>query len=196
MSENREGSRPLSRHEKRVEQKKRVTSIAIIALEIVVLISIGCIFFHYFLLLQNKDFSEKKSKSERSAMEGTTPGSVNVKNDEFELTCNKVQIVRDVDGQPVGLIFFTFTNHLSEPFSMSDVFPPSVKQGGADLETFAVLEDAPDELYRRDLKISDGQSVECCYAVKLHDTMDTIQLTIHDNYRSFQDIGTVEIPLH
>jgi len=186
----------MNRHEKRMEQKRTVTTIVIIALEAVVLIGVLCIFFHYFMLLQNKDFSEKKSVLATETMEGTSPDSVNVRNDMFELTCTKVKIVRDVDSQPACLIYFTYKNYLSEPLSMSDIFPPSVQQGGQDCETFAVLEDAPDELDNRELKISDGQEIECCYAVKLHDTMDSLTLTIHDNYQTFRDIGSVEIPLH
>ena len=179
-----------------MEQRRRVTSIVVITLEVLVLIGVIAVFFHFFNKLRTRDFdtSEAAPKTEQSA-EGPKSGSVNVDNDKFALTCYKVQIVRDVDGKPAALIYFTFTNKTSEPLSMSDVFPPAVTQGGVDCETFATLEDAPDELNNRELQICDGQSVECCYAVKLHDTMDTITLTIHDNYETFTDIGSVDIPL-
>lgn len=184
-----------SRHEKRMAQKKQVTFGIIVFFEAVILIGLICLFFNFFLKIKNGDFIEDKSVAKTETQSGTTPGSVNVDNDKFTLTCYKVQLVRDIDGNPAALIYFTFANKTAEPLSMSDVFPPTVKQGDFDCETFAVLEDAPDELYNRDLQISDGQSVECCYAVKLHDTMDSLILTIHDNYETFTDIGSVEIPL-
>ena len=191
------GSGPVkSRHEKRKEQRRRAVSVLLIVFEVAILIAIIIVFFHFFFKLKNKDFDTAQKKPAKTQEQGAASGTVNVDNDNFALTCNKVQIVRDVDGQPVALIYFTFTNKTSEPLSMSDVFPPSVTQGGLDLETFATLEDAPDELYNRDLQISDGQIVECCYAVKLHDTMDTITLTIHDNHDTFTDIGSVDIPVH
>ena len=185
-----------NRHEKRVEQRRRVTSIVLITLEVFVLIGVIAVFFHFFQKLRNRDFDTAKPVAgAEQGSEGSQSGSVNVDNEKFALTCYKVQIVRDVDGKPAALIYFTFTNKTSEPLSMSDVFPPSVTQGGENCETFATLEDAPDELNNRELQISDGQSVECCYAVKLHDTMDTITLTIHDNHDTFTDIGSVDIPL-
>lgn len=185
----------LSRHEKRQAQKKQMTFGIIVFFEVCILIGIIAVFFHFYLKLKNNDFLEEKKATTTESAEGATKGSVNVDNDKFSLTCYKVQLVRDIDGNPAALIYFTFTNKLSEPLSMSDVFPPSVKQGDYDCETFAVLDDAPDELYNRDLQISDGQNVECCYAVKLHDTMDTLTLTIHDNYETFTEIGSVDIPL-
>ena len=183
----------MNRHERRIAQKRQVTSIVLIVLETLILIGVLIVFFHFFTKLKDRDFATEKPKSSQS--EDQASGSVNVDNDNFALTCYKVQIVRDVDGNPAALIYFHFTNKTSEPLSMSDVFPPSVRQGDYDCETFATLEDAPEELYNRDLQISDGQSVECCYAVKLHDTMDTLTLTIHDNHDTFTDIGSVDIPL-
>jgi len=186
----------LNRHERREAQKRMVTSVVLIVLEVLILIGVIIVFFHFYFRLKDHNFdtasSAKEQTQESNAASG---GSVNVDNDKFALTCYKVQIVRDVDGKPAALIYFSFQNKTAEPLSMSDVFPPSVKQGDYDCETFATLEDAPDELYNRDLQISDGQSVECCYAVKLHDTMDTITLTIHDNHDTFTDIGSVDIPI-
>ena len=187
----------MERHEKRKAQKKQVASIILITLEVVILIGVIFIFLYFYNKLKNKDFDDNTkpvAKTQESSRQ-TAPGSVNVNNDRFALTCNKVQIVRDVDGKPVALIYFTFTNKLAEPLSMSDVFPPAVRQDDTDCETFATLENAPDELYDRDLQISDGQSIECCYAVGLQNTTDTITLTIHDNYETFTDIGSVDIPL-
>ncbi len=186
----------MDRHEKRRAQKRQATSVVLIVLELLVLAGVISVFFHFFFKLQNRDFDTAESaKPAKQESEAAKSGSVNVDNDKFALTCYKVQIVRDVDGKPAALIYFNFTNKTSEPLSMSDVFPPSVRQGDTDCETFATLEDAPEELYNRDLQISDGQSVECCYAVKLHDTMDTLTLTIHDNYETVTDIGSVDIPL-
>lgn len=185
----------LNRHEKRKAQKTKVTFGIIVFFEAVILVGLICIFFHYYIRLRNGDFLDEEKATKTETTNQAAQGSVNVDNDRFSLTCYKVQLVRDIDGNPAALIYFTFVNKTKEPLSMSDVFPPSVKQGDYDCETFAVLDDAPDELYNRDLQISDGQSLECCYAVKLHDTMDTITLTIHDNYETYTDIGSVDIPL-
>ena len=192
-TDNRQAGPAMNRHEKRMAQKRRVTSIILIVLETLVLIGVIIVFFHFFFKLRSGDF-DTASKTAKSANQAA-PGTVNVDNDNFALTCYKVQIVRDTDNNPAALIFFHFTNKTSEPLSMSDVFPPSVKQGGNDCETFATLENPPEELYDRDLQICDGQSMECAYAVKLFNTEDTLTLTIHDNHDSFADIGSVEIPL-
>ncbi|MBP5385330.1 MAG: DUF5067 domain-containing protein [Lachnospiraceae bacterium] len=195
-SDSRPETPALNRHEKRRAQKRRVTSIVLIVLEVIVLIGVIVVFFHFYTKLKKGDFAtDEPSKKTEQAKDSPASGTVNVDNDKFALTCRKVQIVRDVDGKPAALIYFSFTNKTKEPLSMSDVFPPFVKQGDADCETFATLENAPDELYNRDLQISDGQTVECCYAVKLYDTVSTITLTIHDNYDTFTDIGSVDIPL-
>ena len=185
----------LNRHEKRQAQKKQMIFGIIVFFEVCILIGVISLFFHYFIKLKKGDFLDDKKVAKTESTQGTTEGSVNVNNDNFTLTCYKVQLVRDIDGNPAALIYFTFINKTPTPLSMSDVFPPSVKQGDYDCETFAVLDDAPDELYNRDVQISDGQQLECCYAVKLHDTMDTLVLTIHDNFETFTDIGSVEIPL-
>lgn len=185
----------LNRHEKRQAQKKQMVFGIIVFFEALILIGVISLFVHYYSRLRNRDFLDEDKTAKTENTQGTTEGSVNVNNDKFTLTCYKVQLVRDIDGNPAALIYFTFVNKTATPLSMSDVFPPSVKQGDYDCETFAVLEDAPDELYNRELQISDGQQIECCYAVKLHDTMDTLVLTIHDNFETFTDIGSVEIPL-
>ena len=188
----------LSRHEKRQAQKKKMTFGIIVFFEVCILIGIIAVFFHYYGKLKKGDFLEEKKKvtaEAQSTAKNTESGRMSIDDDNFSLTCYKVQLVRDVDGNPAALIYFSFVNRTATPLSMSDVLPPSVKQGDFDCETFAVFDGAPDELYNRDLQISDGQSVECCYAVKLHDTMDTLLVTIHDNYETFTDIDTFEIAL-
>ena len=47
----------------------------------------------------------------------------------------------------------------------------------------------------KDMQVSGGQSVECAYAFKLSDQTSPLTLTVHDNYSTFQDIGSTEIPI-
>lgn len=188
------GQTAAARHDKRNSQKKQLTYIIILAVEALVLVAIIVIFAIFYKKLDNKDYNSASASSSEQQSGGNS-GSVNVDNDKFALTCYQVQLVRDVDDSPVALIFFTFTNKTAEPLAMSEVFPPKVVQNGQECETFAVLENAPEELYNRDTQISDGASLECCYAVKIFDTASTLTLTIHDNYETFTDIGSVDIPL-
>ncbi|MBQ7588116.1 MAG: DUF5067 domain-containing protein [Lachnospiraceae bacterium] len=121
--------------------------------------------------------------------------SVDVDNDSFTLRCTNVTVVLDSDNNPAALIYFTFVNKTSKLLSMSEVFPPSVTQNGEACETSASLNEYPEEFYNKDTQISDGTSIDCCYAVSLKDAISPLQLTIHDNYETFSDIGTTEIPL-
>ena len=121
--------------------------------------------------------------------------SVDVDNDSFTLNCTNVNISLDMEGNPAALIYFTFTNKTSTPLSMSEVFPPSVTQNGEFCETFASMEQYPEEFYNKDTQISDGNSIQCCFVVALKDAVSPIVLTIHDNYETFADVGTVEIAI-
>ena len=126
----------------------------------------------------------------------TTPSdSVDVENDSFSLRCTNVTVVLDSEGNPAALIYFTFVNKTSKLLAMSEVFPPSVTQNGEPCETFASLDEYPEEFYNKDSQVSDGTSIDCCYAVALKDAVSPIRLTIHDNYETFSDVGTTEIPL-
>lgn len=188
------GQTAAARHDKRSSQKKQLTYIIILAIEALILVAIIVVFAIFYKKLDDKDYNSSASSASEEQSGGNS-GSVNVDNDKFALSCYQVQLVRDVDDSPVALIFFTFTNKTAEPLAMSEVFPPKVVQNGQECETFAVLENAPEELYNRDTQISDGASLECCYAVKIFDTASTLTLTIHDNYETFADIGSVDIPL-
>ena len=121
--------------------------------------------------------------------------SVDVDNDNFTLRCTNVTVVLDSNNNPAALIYFTFVNKTSKLLSMSEVFPPSVTQNGEPCETYASLNEYPEEFYNKDTQISDGASIDCCYSVSLKDAVSPLQLTIHDNYDTFQDVGTTEIPL-
>ena len=121
--------------------------------------------------------------------------SVDVDNDNFTLRCTNVTVVLDANNNPAALIYFTFVNKTSKLLSMSEVFPPSVTQNGEPCETFATLNEYPEEFYNKDTQVSDGTSIECCYSVSLKDAVSPLSLTIHDNYETFKDVGTTEIPL-
>ncbi len=121
--------------------------------------------------------------------------SVNVDNDNFSLTCSNVTVTLDDSGNPAALIYFSFMNKTDSPHAMSEIFPPSVTQGGEMCETFASMETYPDEFYNKDTEIQQGESINCCYAVSLKDAVTPIVLTIHDNYEKFVDIGREEIPI-
>ncbi|MCR5507710.1 MAG: DUF5067 domain-containing protein [Lachnospiraceae bacterium] len=122
-------------------------------------------------------------------------GSVDVDNDNFTLRCTNVTVKLDSEGNPAALIYFTFTNKTGSQLAMSDVFPPSVTQNGEPCETSASLDEYPDEFYNKDMQISDGASIDCCYAISLKDAVSPIRLTIYDNYESFSDVGSTEIAL-
>lgn len=175
-------------------KKNDTRSIIILAAEVVVFIILLVVFF----VLKNKivsgDVSSDKAATESSSEAGTNNG-VNVDNDNFTLMCTKVQLANDVDGNPAALIYFTFTNKTSNPLSMNEVFPPSVTQAGVSCGTSAVLGEEPAELANKDVQVSDGGSIECCYAISLQDFTSTLTLTIHDNYETFSDIGSTDIPL-
>lgn len=176
-------------------KKNQTGPIIILAVEIVVFIALLVAFFILKGKIEDGDLgSDTKSSTEASAESGSS-GGVNVENENFSLTCTKVQLATDVDGNPAALIYFTYTNKSSTPLSMSEVFPPRVTQNGMDCSTDIILAQDPPELANKDTQISDGQSLECCYAFSLQDLTSTLTLTTHDNYSTFTDIGSTEIPL-
>ena len=101
----------------------------------------------------------------------------------------------DANNETAALVYFTFVNKTDTPLAMSAVFPASVKQNGVDCPEDANLTDAPAEISNKDMQVSGGQSVECCYAFKLSDQTSPLTLTVHDNYSTFQDVGSTEIPI-
>ena len=188
------GGRPVSRGGASRRRKNDTTSIIILVVEIIVFIALLALFF----VLKSKIVDGGGSSSaatESSADAGTTSNGVNVESEQFSLTCTKVQLVMDADNQTAALVYFTFVNKTDEPLSMSAVFPASVKQNGADCPEDVNLTETPAEVSNKDMQVSGGQSVECCYAFKLSDQTSPLTLTIHDNYSTFQDIGSTEIPI-
>ena len=189
--------RPVSSRKKRNETR----SIIILAVEIVVFIILLVTFFILKSKLVGDDSSSKDAAIEstetagESGEEGGSSGGVNVESDKFTLKCTKVQLANDAEGNPAALIYFTFVNKTSTPLSMDEVFPPSVKQNGVDCPTNATLVDPPIEVSNAQTQVADGASSECCYAISLQDFTSTLTLTIHDNYESFSDLGSTEIPL-
>ena len=175
-------------------KKNQTTSIIILAVEIVVFIALIILFF----VLKSKIDNGGSSSSQAAATEESSSGSsggVNVESDDFTLTCTKVQLANDVNGSPAALIYFTFVNKTDTPLSMSEVFPPSLTQNGAACSTDAELTDYPAEYANKDMQVSGGQSVDCCYAFSIGDLTSPLTLTIHDNYSTFTDIGSTEIPI-
>ena len=192
----RGGSRGSSRGGMGSSRRKKndTTSIIILAVEIVVFIALVCLFF----VLKSKivDGSGSSSASTETTEEGsTTSNGVNVESQDFSLTCSKVQLVMDADNETAALVYFTFVNKTDTPLSMSAVFPAKVTQNGAECPEDTNLAETPQEVENKDMQVSGGQSVECCYAFKLSDQTSPLTLTIHDNYSTFTDIGSTEIPI-
>ncbi len=173
-------------------KKNDTTSIIILAVEIVVFIALVILFF----VLKNK-IVDAGGGSEPVAQEASqnTNNGVNVESDDFSLTCTKVQLVMDAENNTAALVYFTFVNKTDTPLAMSAVFPASVKQNGMDCPEDLNLAETPAEIANKDMQVSAGQSVECCYAFKLSDQTSPLTLTVHDNYSTFQDIGSTEIPI-
>ena len=133
-----------------------------------------------------------------SSEETTTApsGSVDVDNDKFTLRCTNVTVKLDTDGNPAALIYFSFTNKTGEQKAIADVFPISVTQNGEPCDTFAALDEYPEEYYNKDMQISDGSELTCAYAVSLKDAVSPLVLTVHDNSSGeLTDVGSTEIAL-
>ena len=169
-------------------RKNDMTSYIILGVEVVVFIALIVLFF----VLKSK-IVDTEDKADASASQ--TTNGVNVESQDFTLTCTRVQIVKDADDEFAALVFFTFVNKTETPLSMNAVFPARVSQNGADCPEDTNLVDAPQEVENKDMQVSGGQSVECCYAFKLSDDTSPLTLTVHDNYSTFTDIGSTEIPL-
>ncbi len=183
-------------HSRAVPSRRRkndTTSIIILAVEIVVFIALVVLFFVLKGKIVDGDSSAQTPQSTEA--EAGTSGGVNVENDQFTLTCTKVQLVMDADSETAAIVYFTFVNKTDTPLAMSAVFPASVKQNGIDCPEDLNLAETPAEIGNKDMQVSGGQSVECAYAFKLSDQTSPLTLTIHDNYSTFQDIGSTEIPI-
>lgn len=173
-------------------RKNDTTSIIVLIIEIVVFLALVGV----FILINSKlGGSGSSGSGSDAAAEGQTSNGVNVESADFSLTCTRVQLVPDTENNTVALVFFTFVNKTDTPLSMSAVFPASLTQNGMDCPEDTNLADLPPEIANRDMQVSGGQSVECCYPFKLQDSENPITLTTHDNYSTFTDVGSTEIPI-
>ncbi|MCR5474755.1 MAG: DUF5067 domain-containing protein [Lachnospiraceae bacterium] len=182
--------RPSSRGGAAARRRKSdMTSYIILGVEVVVFIALIVLFF----VLKSK-IVDTEDKADAAAQQ--TTNGVNVESQDFTLTCTRVQIVKDADDEFAALVFFTFVNKTDTPLSMSAVFPARVAQNGADCPEDTNLVETPQEVENKDMQVSGGQSVECCYAFKLSDQTSPLTVTIHDNYSTYTDIGSTEIPIN
>lgn len=189
ISGGRGGSRGPSRGGASSRRRKNdTTSYIILGVEIVVFIALIVLFF----VLKSK-IVDTEDKADASAQQ--TTNGVNVESQDFTLTCTRVQIVRDADEEIAALVFFTFVNKTETPLSMSGVYPIKASQNGSECPEDTNLVEPPQEVENKDMQVSGGQSVECCYAFKLSDEQSPLTLTVHDNYSTYTDIGSTEIPL-
>lgn len=179
-------------------KKNQTTSIIILAVEVIVFIALICLFFVLKSKIDKADTSSSQAAAATSeAADGgqTTSNGVNVESPEFSLTCSKVQLAKDNDGNPVALIYFTFVNKTDNALAMSAVFPPSLTQNGAACSDASNLAEVPPEIANRDTAVSGGQSIDCCYGFVLQDLTSPITLSIFDNYSSFTELGSTVINL-
>ncbi len=187
------GNRSRSRSGGGRRKKNDTTSLIILGVEIVVFIALLALFFVLKSKIVDSDSTSASAGEAQEASSGSN--GVNVESNDFSLTCTKVQLVMDANNETAALVYFTFVNKTDTPLAMSAVFPASVKQNGVDCPEDANLTDAPAEISNKDMQVSGGQSVECCYAFKLSDQTSPLTLTVHDNYSTFQDVGSTEIPI-
>lgn len=162
----------------------------IIIVEVLVLIGIWVTYGIY-----SSKSGSSSSSSKKSSQESSSGDTINVDNDNFTLTCTKVSISTDTNGAPVALIYFTFVNKTDNPLSMAQVFAPSITQNGGNLDMSNSLVDTPAEIGNKDVQISSGDSLECAYAFTLSDSTSELTITMHDNYETFSDIGSVTVPI-
>lgn len=118
---------------------------------------------------------------------------IHIDNDKFILDYNKIEYVKDFQGNPAALIYFTFTNKTDQPLSMLSVFLPSVYQDGVECDSFAVLDEYPNEFDNRDRELKDGANIQLCISFKLLNDISELELKIHDNYEKFTTIATQKI---
>lgn len=121
--------------------------------------------------------------------------NINVDNDNFTLLCNKITIATDMDDNPVAIVYFRFTNKTGNPLCMTDVFVPGFRQNGQTLSIGANLYTYPEEVLNTTEPVSDGKTIDCAFVVQLNDEKSELTITMHDNYETFSEIGTVSIPI-
>ena len=175
-------------------KKNDMTSIIVLVVEIVVFIALIALFF---VLKSKIDDGGSSASSDAAGTEaGATNNGVNVENSDFSLTCTTVRLDMDADNNTVAFVYFTFVNKTDTPLALNAVFPASLTQNGANCPEDTNLKETPQEIANRDMQVSGGQSVECCYAFKLSDQTSQLTVTIRDNYSTFTDIGSTEIPIN
>lgn len=174
-------------------RKQTIIYSVIIAIEIVILAAIWII----YAVFSSGSGSSSSDKSASSAQESSqnSGGSVNVNNDNFQLTCTKVSITTDTAGNPAAVIYFTFVNKTDNSLSMAEVFSPIISQNGSTLSPAGELTNNPQEIVNTSTQVSNGQSIECAVAVSLQDSTSELTLTMHDNYETFSDIGSTVVPI-
>ncbi len=184
----------------RIKKQTRIMAITAIGLAILVLV-IFIIFKNmnapktaYEEDITNDEIIAEDDLKPDESTDDSTSDSINVNND-FEIHFTKLELCTDTDGNPAALLYFSFTNRTNKLLSMSEVYPITVKQNGIQCETFASLNEYPEEFYNKDTQISDGITLDCCYVVALYDEVTPLSITIHDNYETYADIDTVEMPL-
>ena len=176
-------------------KKNQTASIIILAVEIVVFIALVVLFFVLKSKIDSTDSTSNSATATEGSAEAGSNGGTDVDSDQFRLKCTKVRLAQDVNSAPAALIYFTFENKTDTPLSMNEVFQPSLAQTGQGCSTDVALSEYPTEYENKDMQVSAGQSVECCYAFSLYDLTSPITLTMHDNYSTYSDIGSTEIPI-
>lgn len=180
-------------------KKNQTASIIILVVEIIVFIALIVLFFVLKSKIDSTDSSSQSATATEGSAEagnnGGSNGGTDVDSDQFRLKCTKVRLAQDVNSTPAALIYFTFENKTDTPLSMNEVFQPSLSQTGQGCSTDVALAEYPSEYENKDMQVSAGQSVECCYAFSLYDLTSPITLTMHDNYSTYSDIGSTEIPI-
>ena len=173
-------------------RKNDTSSIIVLIIEIIVFIALIALFF---VLKSKVDGGSSSGSDSAASSENTASNGVNVESADFSLTCTTVKLVEDADKSTAALVYFTFVNKTDTPLAMSAVFPASLTQNGVNCPEDTNLTEIPPEVANKDMQVSGGQSVECCYAFKLQDGENPITLTTHDNYSAFADVGSTEIPI-
>ena len=129
--------RPRNLRARKADKRRELIYIIILAVEVIALAAIIIVYAN----IKGKmgDSGKNKSQAGEESSGSSSGGSVNVDNDNFKLTCTKVSITTDSNGNPAALIYFTFVNKTSTPLSMTEVYAPMVSQNGIACETFTTF---------------------------------------------------------
>lgn len=122
-------------------------------------------------------------------------GDINVNNDYFELTCEKMSVTVDTSGNPAIVVTFKFVNRSDEPLSFMDAFDVKMSQKGSVCSSNVSFSEKPDNIDNKTKKINKGDSIECAFGFGLHDLFADVELTVFDKYLGFDEIGTTVVPI-